>query len=149
MIEELVRLSYDEGRILRIDYQPPNLSLKSTERDIDVYAFDDTYIDAYCRLRKEKRSFRIDRIKSASLLEEEFHRDPDIEYRIKLSGMSKQAQECQRPCCRLGLAHVARSEVAASAGCVSSQPIGVFQRILKFCGLDGSRAISSAMIRKR
>lgn len=136
MIKDLVRQSYDEGRVLRIDYQPPNMSLKSTERDIDVYAFDDTYIDAYCRLRKEKRSFRIDRIKSASLLDEEFHRDPDIEYRVKLSGMSKQAQECQRPCCRAGLAQVVGSEIASIAESFPTQPIGVWRKLLKFCLLE-------------
>ena len=136
MIEELVRQSYDEGRVLRIDYQPPNMSLKSTERDIDVYAFDDTYIDAYCRLRKEKRSFRIDRIKSAALLVEEFHRDPDIEYRIKLSGMSKQAQECQRPCCRADLTQIGGSEIASSVDSSPTQPIGVWRKLLKFCLLE-------------
>lgn len=100
MINELLRRAWEEMRVLRIVYQSWNESGIVRERDIDVYAFDEKYVDAYCRLRGEGRTFRVDRIKSAVLLDLEFTRDPEVEHWVKVSGFSKQAHECQRPCCR-------------------------------------------------
>ena len=53
--------------LLRIWYLKPG-ETEITERDIEVYTFDDIYLDAYCRLRKQQRTFRMDRIERAELL---------------------------------------------------------------------------------
>ena len=101
MTEEQVRQAHAERRVIRIRYQTANASQRTTVREIDIYAFDEVYVDAYCRLRKDMRTFRLDRIKDAVILEDRFDLDPEIEHQIKIAGLSKQARECQRPCCRL------------------------------------------------
>ena len=78
-----------ELRILRICYRSEGQ--KRTVRDIDVYWVNDQYIDAVCRLRKESRCFRIDRIEHAELLPETFERDPELAIFLKLTGRAAPA----------------------------------------------------------
>jgi predicted DNA-binding transcriptional regulator YafY len=133
MIEDSVRQSYDEGRVLRILYQTANESQRTTVREIEVYAFDETYIDAYCRLRKEKRTFRVDRIKDALLLEDRFDLDSEVEHQIKVAGLSKQAHECQRPCCRPGTTPISTFQPKPFKD--EPQPRQWFRPILRVLGI--------------
>ena len=73
-----------ELRILRICYRSEGQ--KRTVRDIDVYWVNEDYIDAVCRLRRDSRCFRIDRIEQAELLPETFDRDPELAIFLKLTG---------------------------------------------------------------
>lgn len=130
MIEDRVRQAYDQGRVLRIVYQTPNLAAAATEREIEVYAFDETYVDAYCRLRREQRTFRIDRIKSAALLDDPFNRDPLVEHQIKVAGLSKQAHECQRPCCRGVVSAASPQDPPSMKTPAPIRPFGIVWRIL-------------------
>lgn len=100
MIYDRVRQAYEELRLLRIGYKTGDKPKQRSVREIEVYAYDERYIDAYCRLRSAPRSFRLDRIQHAEVLEESFELDSEIEHQIKVVGRSRQAHECQRPCCR-------------------------------------------------
>lgn len=106
---DLVKIAHQDQWRLHIVYQTENKSGVQTERDIDVYAFDEEYIDAYCWLRKEVRKFCPHRIQSAWLLSDRFTRDPEIELEISRNGWSRMARECHRPCCQsapLGISEV-------------------------------------------
>jgi predicted DNA-binding transcriptional regulator YafY len=130
MIEDQVRQAYDQGRVLRIVYQTPSQSSAAREREIEVYAFDETYVDAYCRLRRKKRTFRIDRIKSAALLDDAFNRDPLVEHQIKVAGLSKQAHECQRSCCREVVSAASPQDSPSKKTLATIRPFGIVWRIL-------------------
>ena len=101
-ILDLLTIAHQDQRQLHILYQTENPSGVQTERDIDVYAFDEEYIDAYCRLRKEVRKFCPHRIQSARLLSDRFIREPEIELEITRTGWSRMARQCHRPCCQRG-----------------------------------------------
>jgi predicted DNA-binding transcriptional regulator YafY len=106
---DLVKIAHQDQWQLHIVYQTENQSGVQTERDIDVYAFDEEYIDAYCRLRKEVRKFCPHRIQRAWLLSDRFTREPEIEVEITRSGWSRMARQCHRPCCQrapLGISQV-------------------------------------------
>jgi predicted DNA-binding transcriptional regulator YafY len=106
---DLVKIAHQDQWQLHIVYQTENPSGVQTERDIDVYAFDEEYIDAYCRLRKEVRKFCPHRIQRAWLLSDRFTREPEIELEITRSGWSRMARQCHRPCCQraaLGVSQV-------------------------------------------
>ncbi|WP_163859815.1 helix-turn-helix transcriptional regulator [Paenibacillus elgii] len=76
---QVLEQSAAEGRTLRIAYQSGYES-DITERSIDPYGLvhwkSAWYIVAYCRLRREIRSFRVDRIRDWTDTEERFER-PD------------------------------------------------------------------------
>jgi len=133
MIEERVQQAYAERRVLRIRYQTANESQRTTVRDIDVYAFDEVYVDAYCRLRKERRTFRLDRIKDALVLDDRFDLDPEIEHQIKIAGLSKQAHECQRPCCRLAASSTSPSQTTPLRA--KSESRGWYLSLLRLLGI--------------
>jgi hypothetical protein len=106
---DLVKIAHQDQWQLHIVYQTENPSGVQTERDIDVYAFDEEYIDAYCRLRKEVRKFCPHRIRNAWLLSDRFTREPEIELEITRTGWSRMARTCHRPCCQrapLGISQV-------------------------------------------
>lgn len=130
MVEARVQQAYAQGRVLRIVYQTSNLSSTATEREIEVYAFDETYIDAYCRLRRGKRCFRIDRIKSAALLDDTFSMDPLVEHQIKVTGLSRHAHECQRPCCRETESVASLESLSSRRPPAPARPLGIMWRIL-------------------
>src|SRR5688572_13873330 len=69
---ELIRQSQRERRLLRIRYRSGQPAEGVTTRDVEVYACDGQYFDAYCRLREDKRTFRLDRVVDMELLEETF-----------------------------------------------------------------------------
>jgi len=71
-IETLIRRSMDERRVLRISY--PSHSTVS-QRDIEVRDIQGGYLRAWCHLRHSMRTFKIDRIMNAELLNRQF--DPD------------------------------------------------------------------------
>jgi predicted DNA-binding transcriptional regulator YafY len=106
---DLVKIAHQDQWQLHIVYQTENPSGVQTERDIDVYAFDEEYIDAYCRLRKKVLKFCPHRIRGAWLLSDRFTREPEIELEITRSGWSRMARQCHRPCCQrapLGVSQV-------------------------------------------
>lgn len=81
-----------ERRVLRITYRRPGDLGEGVDRDVEVYAFDERYIDAYCRLREDPRCFRIDRIVEATLLAEKFSIDPTIESIIGAHGWANRTK---------------------------------------------------------
>jgi predicted DNA-binding transcriptional regulator YafY len=97
MIEDQVRQACEEQRVLRIVYRNPNKWGEVSSRDIDVYSFDGVYLDAYCRLRREKRTFRMDRIESADLLDQRFDQRPEIDEEIQRTGWSLTPIDWRRP----------------------------------------------------
>ncbi len=94
-VKALLNHAYRERRVLRISYQKdPGAEL--IERDVEVYALDGNYFDAYCRLRKEKRTFRLDRVVEASLSSESFATNPHFEEHIQREGWANKPSEWQR-----------------------------------------------------
>jgi predicted DNA-binding transcriptional regulator YafY len=75
-VSELARQAWAGQRVLRIRYQKPEDCVVS-EREVEIYRWDGVYIDAYCRLRIEPRTFRVDRILSANLLAGSVNYSPD------------------------------------------------------------------------
>jgi predicted DNA-binding transcriptional regulator YafY len=82
---ELTRQAWTDQRVLRIRYQKPE-DYEISERDVEIYRWDGVYIDAYCRLRTEPRTFRVDRILGASLHEKTFRRDSSVEDFFRIHG---------------------------------------------------------------
>jgi hypothetical protein len=70
-IRRMIRQAHEEHRVLRIQYTAEGKELPRT-RDIHVYVYGPWYIGARCMLRNDFRSFRIDRIQEAELLEARF-----------------------------------------------------------------------------
>jgi len=88
-MSEVVSLAFQacrEQRILRITYVTGEGN--KTVRDIDVYWVDHCHLDAVCRLRKDLRHFRMDRIHAAELLPETFERDPELAVLLKYGGLA-------------------------------------------------------------
>jgi predicted DNA-binding transcriptional regulator YafY len=85
----LLAQAWKECRILRILYPDRTRRSHSGERKIEVYAFDDLYIDARCIQRDDRRTFRIDRILDIELLDQKFHRDSEFEARVRVEGWAK------------------------------------------------------------
>lgn len=86
----LFKIARLERRVVRIVYRG------GVERDIEVYDFDDRYVDAYCRLRQDPRAFRIDRILDARLLPERFEIDPGVAAQIASTGWAHRTREWRR-----------------------------------------------------
>ena len=134
MIEDDVRRAFDENRVLRILYQTNNPTQRPRVREIEVYAYDETYADAFCRLRGQTRSFRIDRMITAELLETIFERNPEVEHEIKLYGLSKLARQCLRPCCR---SRVSETDEGSARKEPPSRLIRWVGPVLRLLGLAG------------
>jgi predicted DNA-binding transcriptional regulator YafY len=92
----LVRQAQLEHRLLRIRYPSDHPGEGITGRDVEVYAHDDRYFDAYCRLREDKRTFRFDRIIAIELLEETFDVDPVIRDLIQKEGWANRSLDWRR-----------------------------------------------------
>lgn len=90
-VSELARQAWAGQRALRIRYQKPE-DCEVSEREVEIYRWDGIYIDAYCRLRNEPRTFRVDRILSATPLEREFRRDPSVEEFLRIRGWAVMSQ---------------------------------------------------------
>ena len=70
-----------EDRVLEIDYWTESrgaITKRQIESHLLVNAQDAWYVVAYCRRAEGQRTFRLDRIRSAVLLEERFTRRPEI-----------------------------------------------------------------------
>jgi len=74
---ELSRQAWVRQRVLKIRYQKPEDD-KVVDREVEVYGWNGVYLDTFCRLRREPRTFRIDRIVDASLLDTPSHWDPGV-----------------------------------------------------------------------
>src|SRR5688572_17779167 len=94
-MNRIVEIARQERRVLRIEYRK-NSDLRPVTRDIEVYACDDRYVDAYCRLRQDPRCFRIDRIGRATLLAEGFSVDPAIESIVAAQGWTNRTPAWRR-----------------------------------------------------
>ena len=97
---QLSRQAWAEQRVMKIRYQKPE-DLEVSEREVEVYGCDGVYLDTYCRLRREPRTFRIDRILDARLLDVSFHWDPKVEAFLRSRGwtgsVAKPAPQASRP----------------------------------------------------
>lgn len=91
----MIKQALDEQRVLRIEYRKRGDYL-AVKRDIEVYRYDTRYIDAYCRLRQDPRSFRIDRIVRAMLMKETFSIDPAIESIVAVQGWANRTPAWRR-----------------------------------------------------
>ena len=71
-IKKLLRKAFNEKRKVKIRYYSFH-SDESTTRIIDIYKIYKRAITAFCHLREEERNFVIDRINSATLLDEKYN----------------------------------------------------------------------------
>ena len=71
-IKKLLRKAFDEKRKVKIRYYSFHLD-ENTTRIIDIYKIYKRAITAFCHLREEERNFVIDRINSATLLDEKYN----------------------------------------------------------------------------
>ncbi len=70
-IRRLLQKAFDEKRKVKIRYYSPH-SDEHTTRIINIYQIYINAIIAYCHLRKDERTFVIDRINSAAMLDERY-----------------------------------------------------------------------------
>mgnify|MGYP001574454825 FL=1 len=70
-IKHLLRRAFKEKRKIKINYYSFS-SDEVTNRVIDIYQLHKDCIIAHCNLRKEERTFIIDRINKAALLNEKY-----------------------------------------------------------------------------
>lgn len=72
-VERILRESMEARRVLRIMYRSG--SGEATERDIEVRDIQGGLCRAWCHLRHEMRTFRVDRIEEARMLADAFMPD--------------------------------------------------------------------------
>jgi predicted DNA-binding transcriptional regulator YafY len=84
-VSQLSRQAWTEQRVMRIRYQKPE-DLEVSEREVEVYGCDGVYLDTYCRLRREPRTFRMVRILDAQLLDVTFQWDLKVEALLRSRG---------------------------------------------------------------
>lgn len=74
-ILDLLHEAYTNRKRVEIEYLSstarPGESFRK-KREVDIYTFDEPYVEAYCHLRKSLRSFRIDRVLSVKVLEKTY-----------------------------------------------------------------------------
>ncbi len=70
-INKLLKKAFNEKRKVKIRYYSPHND-EHTTRIIDIYQIYINSIIAFCNLRKEERTFVIDRINSAAVLDEKY-----------------------------------------------------------------------------
>lgn len=71
-IRKLLRKAFEEKRKVKIRYYSPH-SDEHTTRVIDIYQIYINSLIAFCHLREEERTFAIERINSATLLDEKYN----------------------------------------------------------------------------
>jgi predicted DNA-binding transcriptional regulator YafY len=91
-----LKVALIERRVLSITYRAKASALEQGVRHIEVYGFDEQYVDAYCRLRQDPRCFRIDRIVDAKVLAEKFSIDPAIESIVAAQGWANRTAAWRR-----------------------------------------------------
>ena len=72
-VERILRESMEARRVLRIMYRSG--SGEATERDVEVRDIQGGLCRAWCHLRHEMRTFRVDRIEEARMLADAFMPD--------------------------------------------------------------------------
>lgn len=80
-VSEAVNRAIQEDRVLEIEYWTEargSITSRAIEPHLLVNARDAWYVVAYCRRAEERRTFRLDRVRSATLTDEHFERRPDI-----------------------------------------------------------------------
>ncbi len=83
-----VAVAYRHKRVAQIRYRTPySPEGRITDRDIEIHDYDETSVDAYCRLRSERRIFRLDRILRITLLHESFSVRPEIIQEVGEEGL--------------------------------------------------------------
>lgn len=70
-IRKLLQKAFDEKKKVKIRYYSPH-SDEFTSRIIDIYQIYINSVIAYCHLRGEERTFVIERINSAAILDEKY-----------------------------------------------------------------------------
>jgi len=70
-IRKLLQRAFNEKRKIKIRYYSPH-SDEFTNRIIDIYQIYRGSVVAYCHLRREERTFVIERINSATILNEKY-----------------------------------------------------------------------------
>ena len=70
-IQKLIKKAFNKKLKLKIRYYSL-YSDQHTTRIIEIYQLHTNAIIAFCNLRQEERTFRIDRISSAKLLDEQY-----------------------------------------------------------------------------
>ncbi len=70
-IWNLLRKAFDQKRQVKIRYYSPH-SDEHTARIIDIYEIYINSIIAFCHLREDERTFAIERINSATILDEKY-----------------------------------------------------------------------------
>ena len=96
-VRRLIEQAVGERRVVRIRHRAEfRGQVKLTEREIEIYDFDDEYIDAFCRLRQERRSFRVDRIMAVDLSNEHYEIDPEVSDGIDHSGWANRQGDWKR-----------------------------------------------------
>ena len=88
---QLARNSMLVARLRYVSYEG-----EETLRDIDIYSYDNDYIDTWCRLRNEPRTFRIDRILRLDVSNLRFDPIPERGDKIKAKGLTKASRRYQR-----------------------------------------------------
>ncbi|PIQ27314.1 hypothetical protein COW64_07825 [bacterium (Candidatus Blackallbacteria) CG18_big_fil_WC_8_21_14_2_50_49_26] len=77
-----IQLALDEQQVLRIEYYSMDRE-EVNQRDVEPYFLEKRYnyhiLMGYCRWREDIRLFRVDRIKSLQLLNENFSRPVDFQ----------------------------------------------------------------------
>ena len=76
-VERIVRASMEARLVLRILYRSG--AGEATERDIEVRDIQGGCCRAWCHLRHEMRTFRVDRIEEARMLADGFMPDHEID----------------------------------------------------------------------
>jgi len=76
-VERMVRASMEARLVLRILYRSGGG--EATERDIEVRDIQGGCCRAWCHLRHEMRTFRVDRIEEARMLADAFMPDHEID----------------------------------------------------------------------
>ncbi len=79
-IYKTLKEAHNSKKTIKIVYEPHSHYSDSgiTEREVDIYFINLSYIAGYCHLRDEARMFKIDRIKEANILQKSYDIKPDI-----------------------------------------------------------------------
>lgn len=124
---QVSRQAWAEQRTLRIRYRKPEDS-EVSERDVDVYGWDGVYLDTYCRLRGEPRTFRLDRILDARLLRDVFSWDPAVESFLRIHGWTGSVARPDSP--RLAEAGLVSIKPTANV----AQSTGLWEFVVRIAG---------------
>jgi predicted DNA-binding transcriptional regulator YafY len=98
-------------------------NLEVTEREVEIYQYDERYIDTYCRLRGAVRSFRIENVMDILLEEESFERKPEIVREVKARGHAIAWQEIRDWMKRMVARHERARKAKSLARLIGGSPL--------------------------